>query len=54
MGTSTLYREIFEPTVTALAPRFADRSVMVTNEGEIRVYGCRPYEHENGEKKLFS
>ena len=51
MGTSTLYREIFEPTVTALAPRFADRSVMVTKEGEIRVYGCRPYEHENGEKK---
>ena len=50
MKTDTLYREVFEPEVTALAPRFADRAVMVTREGEIRVYGCRPHEHENGNK----
>ena len=53
MNESPLFHEIFEPTVTAHAPRFADRAVMVTRDGEIRVYGCRPYEHENGEKKAL-
>ena len=39
MKNSALYNEIFEPEVTALAPRFADRAMMITREGEIRVYG---------------
>lgn len=50
MENSILYNEIFEPELTAFAPRFADRSMMITREGEIRVYGCRTHEHENGRK----
>ena len=50
MKNPTLYREIFEPETAAFAPRFADRAMMITREGEIRVYGCRPHEHENGSK----
>ena len=53
MSTSTLYREIFEPLVIAQAPRYADRAMMKTREGEIRIYGCRSYVHENGDKKAF-
>ena len=53
MKNSALYNEIFEPEVTALAPRFADRSMMITREGEIRVYGCRIHQHENGRKNAI-
>ena len=50
MKNPTLYHEIFEPEFSAFAPRFADRAMMITREGEIRVYGCRPHEHEDGSK----
>jgi len=50
MKNPRLYHEIFEPETAALAPRFADRAMMITRKGEIRVYGCRPHEHEDGRK----
>ena len=53
MKNPALFREIFEPETAALAPRFADRSMMITREGEIRVYGCRPHEHDDGSKNAI-
>ena len=53
MGTSTLYREIFEPTVTALAPRFADRSVMVTKVKSVSTAVAHT-NMKTAKKKLFS
>ena len=50
MKNAALFRGIFEPEVAAFAPRYADRAMMITREGEIRVYGCRPREHEDGTK----
>ena len=50
MKNPYLYQEIFEPETAAFAPRFADRAMMITREGEIRVYDCRPHEHEDGRK----
>ena len=52
METNSLYQGIFEPEIAAIAPRFADRAAMLTREGEIRVYGCRTREHENGRKEI--
>ena len=53
MENSRIYHEIFEPEVITTAPRFADRSMMITADGEIRVYGTKIFTHENGEQKLF-
>lgn len=50
MKNAAIYREIFEPEFAAFAPRCADRAMMITREGEIRVYGSRPHEHEDGRK----
>ena len=50
MKNAALFRGIFEPETAAFAPRYADRAMMITREGEIRVYGCRPREHEDGTK----
>lgn len=50
MKNSLLYREVFEPEPVAFAPCFADRAMMITREGEIRVYGCRTHQHEDGRK----
>ncbi|MDD3153254.1 MAG: sialidase family protein [Victivallaceae bacterium] len=46
------FRRIFEPTETAVAARFADRSMMMTPDGEIRLYGVRILEHEDGRKQF--
>lgn len=53
MKNSFLYQEIFEPEVIAEAPRFADRTMMITREGEIRAYGTKVFEHEDGTRKVI-
>ena len=53
MEFSKIYHEIFEPEITGFAPRFADRSMMKTRSGEIRVYGTRVYIHDDGSRKVF-
>ena len=53
MRNSSIYKEIFEPEVITTAPRFADRSMMMTADGEIRVYGTKFFMHENGSNKVI-
>lgn len=41
-------KHIFEPREIMVAPHYADRAMMMTGDGRIRVYGVRLFEHENG------
>jgi len=54
MNALPFRNEIFEPVEVLKAPRFADRAMMMTAEGEIRVYGARLFQHEDGRKSAFS
>ena len=53
MRITEAYRDVFEPVVTAMPPRFADRAMMLTADGELRCYGARMREHEDGRKCAF-
>ena len=53
MDNTRLYREIFEPEIVASAPRFADRTMMKTRNSEIRAYGTKVYQHENGSRNVY-
>jgi len=44
-------KRIFEPREVAVAPHYADRAMMITKEGQIRCYGARMFEHEDGRKE---
>ena len=52
MKSNHYLAEIFEPVVTATAARFADRALMVAEDGEIRLYGTRIFYHENGARSV--
>lgn len=50
MKVTKNFQRILEPVFIRTAPRFADRSMMLTGDGEIRCYGVRGFEHEDGSR----
>ncbi|MBO7741099.1 MAG: exo-alpha-sialidase [Victivallales bacterium] len=52
MKITNNFRKILEPTFVRTSPRFADRCMMKTADGQLRCYGVRAFQHEDGTREF--